>query len=482
LAEVDLVFVEGAAPDATYRFKHALIRDAAYESLLKSRRQALHRSAADALVSANAEPEAIAHHFTEAGLDDLAIEWWGKAGDQALRRSAFQEAIAHLGKAIEMADRAGGEQAPSASGQRRQLHVAYGNALFAARGPGAPETTEAFARARESAASDKDAPEPLAADYGLWAGSHVRGELSSMRAHAEAFLSDVEARPDSPEAGVAHRACGATHWFAGEYVEARDHLECALALFQPVRDDDLAFRFGQDAGVAAMFYLALVLWPMGDVERAVSLVGAAEARISGLAHIGTRANLKMHAALFELMRGDLSRAALNGAELARLAREHDLPMWGAFGVFLEGLAWAQSGAPGGGLEDMRRGIDLLREQNAVFFDGLIKIALAEAEARAGDADRALAILDEALASSERTGHHAFDAELHRVRGEIMLRRDPTNPAPAEAEFGRAIEIASRQGARSFGRAPRLPLPSSTNRPAAGSTRTTSSRLRSKDSR
>jgi predicted ATPase len=271
-----------------------------------------------------------------------------------------------------------------------------------------------------------------------------------MRAHAEAFLSDVEARPDSPEAGVAHRACGATHWFAGEYVEARDHLERALALFQPVRDDDLAFRFGQDAGVAAMFYLALVLWPMGDVERAVSLVGAAEARISGLAHIGTRANLKMHAALFELMRGDLSRAALNGAELARLAREHDLPMWGAFGVFLEGLAWAQSGAPGGGLEDMRRGVDLLREQNAVFFDGLIKISLAETEAAAGDADRALAILDEATATSERTGHHAFDAELHRVRGEIMLRRDPTNPAPAEAEFGRAIEIASRQGARSFG--------------------------------
>ena len=107
LAEADLLFVEGAPPQANYRFKHALIQDAAYESLLKSRRQALHRRAAEALRDANAEPEAIAHHFTEAGLDDLAIEWWGKAGDQALRRSAFQEAIAHLGKAIEMADKAG---------------------------------------------------------------------------------------------------------------------------------------------------------------------------------------------------------------------------------------------------------------------------------------------------------------------------------------------------------------------------------------
>src|SRR5271166_3713698 len=153
LTEADLLFVDGAPPTAAYRFKHALIQDAAYESLLKSRRQALHRRAAEALRDANAEPEAIAHHFTEAGLDDLAIEWWGKAGDQALRRSAFQEAIAHLGKAIEMADRAaatarsapGGSAAPN---QRlTQLHVARANALFAARGVGATETTEAFARA-----------------------------------------------------------------------------------------------------------------------------------------------------------------------------------------------------------------------------------------------------------------------------------------------------------------------------------------------
>ena len=136
------------------------------------------------------------------------------------------------------------------------MHVAYGNALITARGFGAPETTEAFARARESSSGDKDAPERLAADYGLWVGSYVRGDLPSMRAHAAAFLSDVEARPDSPEAGVAHRVGGITCWFAGEYREARDHLERALALFQPGRDDDLAFRFGLDAGVSRHGLLA----------------------------------------------------------------------------------------------------------------------------------------------------------------------------------------------------------------------------------
>ena len=452
LADADLLFVEGAPPLANYRFKHALIQDAAYDSLLRRRRQVLHRRAAEILRDqperGAAASEIIAHHFTEAGLDDLAIEWWGKAGDQALRRSAFQEAIAHLGKAIAMADKARGGKAASAPGERQHLHVAYGNALIAARGFGAPETTEAFARARELAWREKDAPERLAADYGLWVGNYARGELSGMRAHAETFLGDVEANPDSPEAGVAHRAAGSTHWFAGEYAEAREQLERALALFQPGRDDDLAFRFGQDAGVAAMLYLGLVLWPLGDIGRARSLVESAQTRSASATHIGTHAFEKTLAAVFERMGGDLARAAQNAVELARLAREHDLPMYRAFGVFFEGLATAESGARGYGLEGMPHGAELLREQN-VLFDGLLKIALAEAEDRAGDVDRALAILDEALATSERTGHRAFEAELHRVRGEMLLRRESANPAPAEEALRSAIAVAKQQGTRSF---------------------------------
>jgi class 3 adenylate cyclase/predicted ATPase len=448
LADADLLIAEGAGHEANYRFKHALIQDAAYDSLLKSRRQALHRRAAEVLRDqperAAGEPEVIAHHFTEAGLDDQAIEWWGRAGDQALRRSAFQEAIAHLGKAIAMADKTAGE-----SRQRRPLHVAYGNALIAARGYGARETTEAFARAREVALGHKDTNERLAADYGLWAGSYVRGELSAMRAHAETFLADVETRPDSPEAGVARRIIGVTHWFAGEYVEARETLDHALALFQPGRDDDLAFRFGHDEGVAAMLYLALTLWPLGDIGRAVSLVGDAEARIADLAHVVTRALGRSYAATFALLRRDMSRAAMNGVELAELTRDHDLPFWRAFGVFFEGLASAQGGAAGVGLEDMRRGVELRREQNVLIFDGLLKIALAEAEARAGDVDRAVAVLDEALATSDRTGHRTFEAELHRARGEMLLKRDPANPALPEEAHLAAIAVAKQQGARSF---------------------------------
>jgi class 3 adenylate cyclase/predicted ATPase len=449
LAEADLLFVEGAPPQANYRFKHALIQDAAYESLLRSRRQELHRRAAEILRNqperAAAETEAIAHHFTEAGLHDLAMDWWGKAGDEALRRSAFSEAIAHLGSAIGIAERAG-----EAKTQRlTQLQVAYGNALIAARGYSAAEATEAFTRARDSAVGEKDAPERLAADYGLWLGSYTRGEASAMTAHAEAFFSDVGGRPNSGEAGVAHRVRGITHHFAGEYAQSRDHLERALVLFHPGRDDDLAFRFGVDAGVGGMLYLALASWPLGDVDRAISLVESAQTRITAVTHIGTHANGKMHTAVFELMTGRRVHVISSAFELARLAREQKLIMFQAFGLFLEAWAAGERGAPGVGLEEMRRGVEQLREQNALIMNGPLQIALAEAEARAGDCERAIGVLDRALAVADHIGYRAFEAELHRVRGELLLKRDPANSTLAQEAFVTALSLAQNQKARSF---------------------------------
>ena len=478
LTEADLLFVEGAPPEANYRFKHALIQDAAYDSLLKSRRQALHRRAAELLRDdperSAAEPEVIAHHFTQADLDDLAIEWWGKAGDQALRRSAFQEAIAHLGKAIEIADKAGAARpAPdglAAPGQRlTQLHVARANALFAARGVGATETTEAFARARNSASLDRDAPEQL------WAGTTAYGPAATpvancRRCRRTPRLSSPTSRPGPIRPRPAWRIGlkGITLHFAADYLQARQHLERALALFQPSRDDDMAFRFGQDPGVSAMALLALTLWPLGEVDRAISLIDRMQGRMADLSHVGTLAFGRMHAALFELMRGENARAAPNALELSHLARDHDLVMWRALGVFLQGCATAASGSIGGGLGDMRRRAELLSEQKVLLFDGLLKIALAEAEAAAGDLDHALTVLDEGLATADRLGHRTFEADLYRARGEILLKQNPADPAPAEEAFLTALAITKHQGARSFSLRAALALAKlyqSTGRPA-----------------
>ena len=153
--------------------------------------------------------------------------------------------------------------------------------------------------------------------------------------------------------------------------------------------------------------------------------------------------------MFELVRGDHSRAARHAVEAARLAREHNLLLWRAAGVFLDGLARTAAGAVDGGVEEMRRGIKLQRDQNVLSFDGLIKNALAEAKSRAGDVDGAIATIDEALTTADSTGYRAFDAELHRVRGEMLLKRDPANFAPAEEAFQTAIAVAREQGTRSF---------------------------------
>ena len=293
LEESELVFRDGAPPEARYSFKHALVQDTAYESLLRSRRQILHRRIAETLCEkfagvVEAEPELVAHHFTQAGLTEPAIEYWGKAGDLALRRSAFKEAIAHLGKAIEMMEAlAGAGEKEKTGGQLLRLQVSYGNAMIAAHGHGAPETVAAFKRAHQLGAGAADIYARFSANYGLWAGSYVHGDLNAMREPAQAFLRDVESQPRSPEAGVAHRVYGVTQWFAGNFIEARSHLEQALAIFDPERDRDLAFRFGQDVGVSAMVYLAIVLWPLGEVDRARELVDATAARIAELGHLAT---------------------------------------------------------------------------------------------------------------------------------------------------------------------------------------------------
>ena len=323
-----------------------------------------------------------------------------------------------------MADKAGAtaRRAPggSAAPNQRltQLHVAYGNALIAARGFGAPETTEAFARARESASGDKDAPERLAADYGLWVGS--------LRAWRVAL--DAGARR-----GLPRRRRGETRFARGRRRSSRDGNHALVrrrvssrraiiwnarsTLFQPGRDDDLAFRFGQDAGVAAMLFLALASWPMGDIDRAVSLVGDAEARIADLAHVSTRAYGKCSRGL---VRTDARRPLARRAERRRTrstrAQDHDLPMWRAHGRFSRGFgdgckrrAWRRAG----GHASRRR--TSARAERPDLRRAIEDCARPKPKPERATVDRAVAILDEALATSERTGPS-------RVRSRTASRR------------------------------------------------------------
>ena len=331
LAGADLLIAEGAGHEANYRFKHALIQDAAYDSLLKSRRQALHRRAAeilrDSAERAAAEPEVIAHHFTEAGLDDLAIEWWGKAGDQALRRSAFQEAIAHLGKAIAMADKAAGAetvQSAAARGDRLRLQTNYGQALLWAHGHAAAATGTAFARARELARQVVNAGERFSAYYGLWVGAYTRGEIGAAQEIASLFLREIEAQSHSPEACVGHRIFGATRWYIGDFTGAHRHLETALGLYDRAAHGDFANRFGQDVGVSAGYFDALALFPLGHVDEAVRRVDQARSDAEATAHVPTL--IQLHFWRFFLRRAAATThsVAADVRALSALVAQHNV--------------------------------------------------------------------------------------------------------------------------------------------------------------
>ena len=463
LSDADIVLVEGVLPESDYRFKHALIQDAAYENLLKSRRQILHRRIAETLRDrftdkVAAEPEVLAHHFTQAGLTDAAIEWWGKAGDQALRRSAFQEAIAHLGKAIEMADSMGegptlGVIAPSG---RLKLQTNYGQALILGKGYTAPETLAAFARARELLAAESDSSDPFETYYGQWAAGAMRGEYALSQEIATAFLREAESASRTFETAAAHRMLGLTHLWQGHFTEAQSHLTAALQIYDQQTEPGRIVPIGLDTQALAAVYLAQTDWILGEFGRIRDLLEGAVARATQLGHVPTLTTTYMFKAMFEAFRGDAEACRRESERVTHLSEQHELPTYLALGSMSRGWSRARLGDIEAGKAELRDGITGFVGQGTKaylpFFQGL----LAEIEAGCPN-DEAVRWLDEALALAKETGAHGTDAFLYRIRGEILLKRDPANTAPAEEALLTAIAIARQQKAKSFELHAALPL-------------------------
>jgi tetratricopeptide (TPR) repeat protein len=456
LADSDLLFVDGSPPQAKYRFKHALVLDAAYESLLKGRRKALHRRAAEVLRDepkrAAGEPEVIAHHFTEAGLDDLAIEWWGRAGDQALRRSAFQEAIAHLGKAIEMADkrevsRPRIEAGPE--GERKPLETItenYARALMLGRGFSAPETSAAFARARENA--DSSSPTMRFENaHAEWIRHFIGGSLSSAQAIAEAFVRDARNERLTPELCAGFHMLGATRLFRGQFLKARSDLELSLRSSTDAADREVRFRFAADPQAMAQIFLAIARWCIGDVQEAVALSDMAVVTAEASNHPSTMATVRIWRGQLNLLRRNVDAVRADADIVLALGREHGMPVYSAGGAAF--LSWTQACA-----EQSARDVTSFRDAvrglagahikvQAPLFHGL----LAEQELKTGRIQDALAAVNEALSLAREDGRMSDDAFLHRLRGEILLKLD--GPAAAEDAFHTALAIAKEQGARTY---------------------------------
>jgi class 3 adenylate cyclase/predicted ATPase len=461
LVEADILLVQGLPPDSDYRFRHALIQDAAYENLLKSRRQVLHRSVAEILRdrfpdTAAAKPEVLAHHFTQAALTDAAIEWWGKAGDQALRRSAFQEAISHLGKAIEMADGEGTSTTATASvsaNRRLKIQTDLGKALMFSRGFGAEESKAAFIRARELPAAIDNPTERFTIHFGLWLGNMVRGELRFAREIAETFLREAERGGWTTECRIGRRMLGSTCLWQGDFIEAQANLVEALSIYDPerVREASTGAEIGllrELAAETAPALLAIAKWQLGEVGPARALIEEAVAHAIETGHVPTLAGVYYFKAHFEIVRGDAGSARRDAEILVKLSQENALTLFAAWGALQSAWVSARLDGDETRVMQLRQALAAYTDQGNKFLMPFFQGLLAEIEAQ-DDAEGALSRIEEALALAGKTGERWSDAFLHRLRGQILLKRDPADTAPAKDAFVTAIAIAQQQKARSF---------------------------------
>ena len=303
---------------------------------------------------------------------------------------------------------------------RLRVQIAYGQAMMSARGHTVLETTEVFAAARELAAGIEEPIERYSAYYGLWVGSYLRGESASMREFAKIFFEAIARHPQgSAEFCLAHRICGVTCWWDGDYAAAQSHFEQAVAAYNFDRDRGLALRFGQDNGVSALTYLAMVHFETGEtlvarevIERAMELALRTE-------HIPTVVWAHFHRCLFEAGRGDVPRAKHHSNLLIAIATEHKLPHWIGYGTFFHGWCGWESQESEAALVEMQAGIDLLCNLGVLAFVPFLRALQARSEARAGNVSRSLSILDNVMAEIQRTGERRQENQIQRYRAEVL---------------------------------------------------------------
>jgi class 3 adenylate cyclase/predicted ATPase len=458
LVQVGLLFRAGTPSSAHFVFKHALVQDAAYGTLLRGRRQELHARVADVLEEQFSEtcethPELLAHHCTEAGFVEKAVGYWGKAGQQSISRSALTEAVAQLRRGLEQVARL-----PLTTALRREqltLQVALAGTLVHIKGYAAPEVIAAFQDARsmvEHARSLGEHPDdPLlqfSVMYGLWVGHYVAVNADMMRERATEVLALAEKQDSSAPRLLGHRLMGVSLVVRGEFEEARTHLDQAVALYVPAQHRPLATRFSQDIGVSALAFRSWTLWHLGYPEAALTDVEKLLAQARDL-QVPTLIYALFHVAVPEILCGKLAEAEGHIGELMALVEKHGLLFWKSLGLFLQGWCLADSGRGVEAARTLHAGFDTYASTGSTLFTPIFLCMLAKAYAQQGRPKEANDTVKEALAAVERTNERWAEAELHRIAGELLGSSSNAALEDAEGRFRNSIAIARRQKARSY---------------------------------
>jgi class 3 adenylate cyclase/predicted ATPase len=452
LVEAELLYQRGRPPRARYIFKHALIQDAAYASLLKSTRQQVHQQVAEVLETrfpalVETQPELVAQHYTAAGCTEQAVGYWQQAGQLASDRSANLEAISHCTAGIELLTTL--PETPEHTQQALTLYIALGAALQMAKGHAAPEVEHAYTQAYALCQRVGETPDLVPVLLGLWRIYNTRLQLRTAREIGETLLRLAQRAHDPALEVIAHHALGLTWFLLSALPAARQHIEEGIALYTPDQHRSPVFRIGQDPGVACRAYGAMTLWLLGYPEQALAHIHGALALAHALSHPYSLAFAQFWVAWVSQVRRDVLAVHEHAEAAVALSSEQGFPLWAATGTTLRGWALAMQGQGEAGLSQVRQGIAAWRATGAALFVPCFCTMLAEVSAHLGHLEDGLQALAEAHTLVEQHEERWWDAEVSRLRGVLLLRQTGTPPAEAEACFQRALDVARRQEAKSL---------------------------------
>ena len=454
-----LLFRQGTPPHANYLFKHALVQDAAYGTLLRESRRALHARIAETLESQFVElvqnrPEMVAHHCTEAGLIEKAAAFWGKAGVRSLERSALIEAAEQLARALFQI-----ETLPSTPAQRQEqmkLQAMLIAPLLHIKGMAAPETKAAMERANlliEQAEAIGEPPENqlvlLSVLTGYWAANTVAGNIETCRDVATRILGLAEKQQTSAPLVVGHCATGYSLLLGGEIAEGKAHFDQAVALYDPVGHRPLGALGAVDVGVMSLVERAIALWMLGHPVAALADANRAVEDARAIGHTGSLMYALALADLTHMLRGNYVAGSGCRRELAALADEKGSLFWKTVALSIEARHLALTGDPAKALPMLTFARSALRSTGANFLAPLDLSVLASTHAALGEFDDARRCIDEAMTTMETNKEKWFEAEVNRIAGEVARKSPAPHAAKAAEYFERALAVARKQQAKSW---------------------------------
>jgi predicted ATPase len=459
LIAAGLLFRHGTPPYANYLFKHALVQDAAYSTLLREPRRELHARIAETLERqfpeiAESQPELLARHYTKAHLIEKSARLWGKAGLRSQERSALVEAAEQLSQALAQI-----ATLPSTSDLRREqiiLQVALLNTLMHVKGYGAPETKAAVAQVRALIEQAERLGEPpddpsllLSALFGQWIVNFINfnGDLS--RELAARFLTLGEKEGAAVPLMIGHRTMASTLALIGDLVEAKAHYDEALALYRPAEHRRLMTRFGQDLRVTCLAFRSMALWLLGYPEAALGDADCALAEARQIEHAATLMFTLNFPILVNTYCGNYDAANEHLKELVALAEEKGASFRKAEGVLRRGYILTLTGEATKAVEIVTSGIDLWRSAGSTIFTPEQEFMLAIAHADLGQFDDAWRCIGAAMTAMDATRERWCEAEAHRVAGEIVLKSPQPDEAKAQAHFEHSMTVARAQQAKSW---------------------------------